>query len=109
MLPSKRQEIDGQVYKDMDGKVIGFSKFEFQRMWSHTFMAAWRAFAMADLGIPPALEGEKWNLPKAWRMWGACTPGPSKLHTNYRSSDEATTKAQSYLEAKGVDVRSLDL
>jgi hypothetical protein len=109
MTLAKRQEVDGQVYKNLDGKIVGASPFEFQRLYPSPVKAACRAFAMNDLGIPPAIEGEKWNLPNARRLWGALSNAPFKLHADYRPMDEATIRAQSYLEAKGIEWRALDL
>jgi hypothetical protein len=107
MTASKRDEVDRQVYKNLDGQILGFSKIQFQRMWSASLMAAWRAFAMKELDIAPAIEGETWNLPKARRMWGMAGAGPFKLYRNYQPRDAATAQAHLYLKAKGVDASSL--
>jgi hypothetical protein len=106
---TKRQEVDAQVYRNMEGKLVGYSKVEFQRLWPPSFKAAWRAFAMKDLGIPPAVDGESWSLPKARAFLGVPGAGPGKLYGHYRFWDEAATQARSYLQAKGVDVQTLDL
>ena len=109
MTASKREEVHRQVYKNLDGQILGFSKIQFQRMWSASLMAAWRAFAMKELDIAPAIEGETWNLPKARRMWGMAGAGPLKLYRNYQPRDAATAQAHLYLKAKGVDANSLGI
>jgi hypothetical protein len=109
MTVEQRQEVDAQVYRSMEGKLVGYSKVEFQRLWPPAFKAAWRAFAMNDLGIPPAVDGESWHLPKARAFLGVPGAVPSKLYGNYRFWDEGATQAKVYLQAKGVDVRALDV
>jgi len=106
---AERSRVDAQVYADMNGWLVGFSPFEFQRMWPQHMKSAWRAYAMSDLGISPAIEGEVWRLPTSRRMlWGFKT-GPNKLFSAYRSYDEATSQAKSDLESKGLDVQGLGL
>ena len=87
----------------------GTSPFEFQRLFPPPLKAAFRAFAMNDLGISPAIEGENWNLPKSRRWLVTPSNAPFKLHAHYRLLDDATRQARTYLEAKGVDVQALDL
>jgi hypothetical protein len=110
MGPPERARVDTKAYADMKGGYIGgFSPIEFQKMWPSPMRAAWRAYAMLDLGIPPAVEGEIWTLPKSRRVLpGFIKNGPGKLFMAYRASDEATSRAKSYLEAKGVDARTLE-
>jgi hypothetical protein len=106
---AERSRVDEQVYADMSGSLVGFSPIEFQRMWPRAMKSAWRAYAMSDLGIPPAIEGEVWHLPKSRRMlWGFKT-GPTKLFSAYRSYDQATAQAKADLESKGLDLGGLDL
>jgi hypothetical protein len=110
MVPNERAEVDQKVYADMNGAVVGFSPFEFQRLFPPYVKAAWRAYAMSDLGISPAIEGYVWRLPKSRRiLWGSPKTGPTKLFTAYRPNDEATMRAKSHLEAKGLDARYLEL
>lgn len=106
---AERSKVDKQVYAAMNGSLVGFSPIEFQRMWPQAMKSAWRAYAMSDLGISPAIEGEVWRLPKSRRMlWGFKT-GPNKLFCAYRFYDQATARAKSDLESKGLDLRGLDL
>jgi hypothetical protein len=80
---TERSRVDEQGYLDMKGSLFGFSPIELQRMWSQVMKSAWRAYALSDRGIPPALKGEIWRLPKSRRMlWGFKT-GPSKLMSDY--------------------------
>jgi hypothetical protein len=110
MASNERAIVDDKVYADMNGAVVGFSAFEFQRLFPPHVKAAWRAYAMADLGISPAIEGDVWRLPKSRRiLWGSPKNGPTKLFANYRPNDEATMRAKSYLEAKGLKARYLEL
>src|SRR5208283_1098830 len=82
MARDERAKVDDKVYSNLNGWLFGFAKFEFQRMFSPVLKAAWRAYAMSDLGIPPAIEGESWHLPKSRNLWGAAfTNGPIKLFT----------------------------
>ena len=101
---AERSRVDEQVYADMNGSLVGYSPIEFQRMWSQAMKSAWRAYAMSDLGISPAIKGEVWRLPKSRRMlWGFKT-GPTKLFSAYRSYDQATARAKADLESKGLDL-----
>ncbi|MEP6886532.1 MAG: hypothetical protein ABJC66_17425 [Gammaproteobacteria bacterium] len=110
MAPNERAKVDDKVYADMNGAVVGFSPFEFQRLWPPYVKAAWRAYAMSDLGISPAIAGDVWRLPKSRRLlWGSPKTGPTKLFTAYRPNDEATMRARSDLEVKGLDARYLEL
>jgi hypothetical protein len=109
MAPSERQRVDSKVYANLSGTLVGSSPFEFQRLFSAPLRAACRALAMADLNIPPAIEGEEWKLPKQKRWLGVPSPAPFKLFRNYRAANGARTQAQKYLEGKGVDVQSLGL
>jgi hypothetical protein len=102
----ERQKVDEAVSKILTGTLGGASPFVFQRFYSASLKAACRAFAMAELHIPPAIPGESWNLPKK-RWW--MSPTPFDLLRNYRMSDNATTRAQVYLAARGVDLGALDL
>src|SRR5882757_1351332 len=80
MAPEERARVDERVYADMDGGLVGFSPIEFQRMWPPPMQAAWRAYAMSGLGIPPAIEREVWRLPKSRRMlWSAPKTDPTRL------------------------------
>ena len=108
MAPAERARGDTKVYADMKSGLTGFSPMEFQKMWSPPMRAAWRAYAMLDLGIPPAIEGEIWSVPKSRRILWGVPNGPNKLFIDYRASNEATSRAQSYLEAKGMDARALE-
>jgi hypothetical protein len=106
---AERSRVDEQVYAAMGGSLVGFSPIEFQRMWPQAMKSAWRAYAMSDLGIPPAIEGEVWRLPKSRCMLWEFKTGPSKLFSAYRSYDQATARAKSDLESKGLDLWGLDL
>src|SRR5216684_2953646 len=108
MMPaSERQRVDTKVYENLSGTLVGSSPFEFQRLFPSPLRAACRALAMADLNIPPAIEGEKWKLPKSKRWLGVPSSAPFKLFRHYKAGKEARKQAQHYLEAKGVDVQSL--
>jgi hypothetical protein len=104
-----RLSVDTQVYEDMKGPLVGFSPIEFQRMWPLAMKSAWRAYAMSELGIAPAIDGCAWHLPKSRRMlWGIIT-GPNKLYSAYRAYDPATARAKSDLESRGLPVKGLEL
>jgi hypothetical protein len=109
MAPSERQRVDAKVYANLSGTLVGSSPFEFQKLFPAPLRAACRALAMADLNIPPAVEGEEWKLPKQKRWLGVPSPAPFKLFRNYRGANGAKAQAQKYLEGKGVDVQSLGL
>jgi hypothetical protein len=78
--------------------------------------------AMKSLGIPPALAGEKWQIPRDVEMqvvkpnrWGLLPRGRnkvlwywSKLITNYRSFDPATEDARRDLASRGIQVPIID-
>lgn len=106
---AERSRVDAQVYSDMNGRLVGFSPFEFQQIWPQQSKAARRADAISDLGIPPAISDEVWRLPKSRRMLCGFKTGPNKLYSSYRSYDEATTQAKTDLESKGLDARGLGL
>jgi hypothetical protein len=107
LAPEDRRRVDEKVYADIKGELVGFSPIEFHKMWPWYMRAAWRAYAMADLGIPPAIEGDVWRLPKSRRVWGSPKTGPNKLFLNYRPFDESTLQATSHLEGKGLDAAVL--
>jgi hypothetical protein len=64
---------------------------------------------MLDLGIPPAVKGEVWQLPRSRRMLGGFKTGPDKLYSDYLSCGRPTAKAKADLESKGLDLGDLDL
>jgi hypothetical protein len=104
---AERSAVDQQVYTDMNGSLVGISPIEFQRMWPLAMKSAWRAYAMLELGISPAIEGGAWRLPKSRRkLWGFKT-GANRLFSAYRSNDQATAQAKSELASKGMDLREL--
>jgi len=106
----EQQRVDAWIYSQGSSAFMGFSPIQFQRLWPPEFKAAWRAYAMLDLGIIPAVKGEVWRLPKVWRpMPGAFTAGPAKLSLNYRPFEETTAQAKAYLETKGADPQYLEL
>ena len=109
MTLGERAKVDEKVYESLDGWLTGISKFEFQRLFPPALKASWRAYAMSDLNIPPAIEGEMWQLPKSWRLWGGFTTGPGRLYSAYRPSDATASNAKSHLEVTGVNVEALDL
>ena len=93
----------------MKGPLVGLSPIEFQRMWPLAIRSAWRAYAMLELGIAPAIEDGVWRLSNPRRMlWGVMT-GPNKLFFAYRSYDKATIQAKADLESKGLELSSLNL
>jgi hypothetical protein len=108
LTPSEQARVDDKVYENLSGPLIGFSKFEFQRLFPPPLKAAWRAAAMADLNIPPALEAELWLIPptKRW-CWFLPGSGPVKLFRNFRAEDPSAKRAQKYLEAKGIKLEGL--
>jgi hypothetical protein len=89
------QKVDEQAHAAMNGSLVGFSPIEFQRIWPQAMKSAWRAIAMSDLGISPAIEGEVWRLPKSRRMLWRFKTDPNKLFSAYRSYDQATARAKS--------------
>jgi hypothetical protein len=103
-----KERLDEQGYASLDGPLIGFSRIEFQRMWPPALKTAWRVVAMADLGIPPAIEGEQWHIPKARRWFWMPNRAPVKLFSQYTPAGKATAPARAYLEGKGVNVQALD-
>jgi hypothetical protein len=109
MTLGERAKVDEKVYENLHGWLSGISKFEFQRLFPPALQASWRAYAMSDLNIPPAVEGEMWHLTKSWRLWGGFTTGPGRLYSAYRPSDATASKAKSHLEFKGINVEALDL
>jgi hypothetical protein len=109
LSPKDKERVDEKVYANLTGPLLGFSRIEFQRMWSRALKAAWRAVAMAELGIPPAIEAEQWNIPKSRRWFGLPNSVPSKLFVNYCAAGEAANQARSYLEGKGINVQASDL
>lgn len=108
LAPSEQARVDNKVYENLSGTLIGFSKIEFQRLFSSPHKAAWRAAAMADLGIPPAIGTAQWNIPRP-RRWCRLLPSGEaiKLFNMFRWEDEATKLAQTYLETKGIKVQEL--
>ena len=106
---SEQSRVDQRVHADMSGPLQGFSPFEFERLWPLSLKSAWRAYAMAELDIPPAIEGLTWRLPKSGRLlWGFKT-GPGKLYSAYRFYDSATLQAKHDLESKGLNLQGIDL
>ena len=108
LTPSEQARVDDKVYENLRGGLIGFSKFEFERLFPPPLKAAWRASAMAALEIPPAIEAVRWVIPRS-RRWCGLFPswGPIKLFNRFHSGDEAAMQARKYLEARGVLVEKL--
>jgi hypothetical protein len=108
LTPSEQARVDDKVYANLGGALIGFSKFEFQRLFPPPLKAAWRACAMAALEIPPAIGVKRWAIPRSRRWWGLLPSwGAIQLFNKFRAGDDATKQAQRYLEAKGIKVQGL--
>lgn len=107
MASDTKARVDDRVYASMNRPFLGFSPIEFQRLWPPQMQAAWRAYAMFDLGIPPAIQNQTWQLPKSRRMWGVPKTGPMKLYSDFRPYDESAVQAKLFLKTKGLDTKIL--
>jgi hypothetical protein len=73
----------------------------------HTKAAFW-AVAMNALGIPPAVPGETWLIPRQ-RGWLRRFGVINKLIRDWRPFNATTTQVQEFLNSKGIDTSTIDL
>jgi hypothetical protein len=105
--PEDRERVDTWVYQHLHGGLGGISRFEFDRMLGTRVQSAWRAYAMAALGIPPAIAGESWNLPRLKRPWLSNSAKPLLLALDYLPMSAPTQRAEQEMALKGVSAEGL--
>jgi hypothetical protein len=104
---NQRAHVDAKVKEDLNGFLFGIAWFEFDRLFSPAMRAAFRAYAMAALGISPAVSRESWTLPKSRRLPYMFNTSANKLIVGFRPLSPETKMTREYISSKGVDLQVL--
>jgi hypothetical protein len=95
-------------FAEWRGTWSGITFFEFDMFLDARAKAAFWAVAMNDLGIPPSIPGEHWDIPSTPGWWSRHRE-VDRLLLHFRPYNATTTEVENYLLSKGIDVGAIDL